>query len=568
LVTGARPCHLLVFRKSQQTFSGPRLLRDLARELHSLESTADPHRQSLITSALLRSGELETALADAENREAERLSQVTDLLARAQLDPSKSHLRASKAQLLLRDAIIPDCVKISPPEGFCFYGLHPLDFADAVWQLPAFQRPFAVIGIRSIGTTLSAAFAAGLQRRFTPESPVPRITVRPQGHPYDRSLEFSRTESAWIFRQQKASSIFFIVDEGPGLSGSSFLSVAEALLRKGIAAQDIIFISSRQVAPESLVAPDAAARWLRFRNCPVLAGRHRPAEAQVEFGGDLWRERVFRDDQYAFTPYADPAEWPPLWPGMSSPRYLSADGNALYKFEGLGRYGAAVASRAALVGEAEFGPRAREAGFGYTEYPTLQGRLLHATDLDEQLLRRMAAYLGFRAQMFPLPDCDQQALREMTRHNVQELLGVDCGALHFEVISPVIPDARMMPHEWLRTASSQLMKLDSASHGDDHFFPGATDIAWDLAGTIVEWRLSVSLATQFLDLYYQLTGDDVLARIQDYMISYCAFQAAYHRMAASACSGNIEENRLLRRSEDYLRHLRSVLNHTEVAQVA
>ena len=27
-------------------------------------------------------------------------------------------------------------------------------------------------------------------------------------------------------------------------------------------------------------------------------------------------------------------------------------------------------------------------------------------------------------------------------------------------------------------------------HGDDHFFPGPTDIAWDLAGTIVEWELA------------------------------------------------------------------------------
>jgi hypothetical protein len=568
LVTGARPCHLLVFRKSQQTFSGPQLLRDLARELRSLESAADPHRQSLITSALLRSGELETALADADNREAERLSQVTDLLARAQLDPPQLHSLASQAQLLLRDAIIPDCITISPPEGFCFYGLHPLDFADAVWQLPAFQQPFAVIGIRSIGATLSAAFAAGLQRRFTPERPVPRITVRPQGHPYDRRLEFSRAESAWILRQQKASSLFFVIDEGPGLSGSSFLSVAEALLRKGIAAQDIIFISSRQVAPESLVAPDAAARWLRFRNYSVASGRHRPAEAKVDFGGDLWRERVFRDDQYAFTPYVDPAEWPALWPGMSSPRYLSADGNALYKFEGHGRYGAAVATRAALIGEAEFGPQARDAGFGYTEYPMLKGRLLHRTDQDELILRRMAAYLAFRAQMFPFQDCDQQALREMTRHNVQELLGVDCGELHFELVSPVISDARMMPHEWLRTASGQLSKLDSASHGDDHFFPGPTDVAWDLAGTIVEWRLSASVAAQLLEFYYQFTGDDVLPRLQDYMIGYCAFQAAYHRMAASACSGNVEEKRLLRRCEDYLRQLRSVLSHTEVAQVA
>src|SRR5436853_406434 len=61
-----------------------------------------------------------------------------------------------------------------------------------------------------------------------------------------------------------------------------------------------------------------------------------------------------------------------------------------------------------------------------------------------------------------------------------------------EVLRPqnmIVVDGRMNPHEWLGTADGRLLKTDGATHGDDHFFPGPTDIAWDIAGAAVEWNL-------------------------------------------------------------------------------
>jgi len=66
-----------------------------------------------------------------------------------------------------------------------------------------------------------------------------------------------------------------------------------------------------------------------------------------------------------------------------------------------------------------------------------------------------------------------------------------------EVEHRVFCDAHMMPHEWLELGDGRLLKLDGAAHGDDHFFPGPCDIAWDLAGTIVEWKLTGPEAEYF-----------------------------------------------------------------------
>ena len=57
------------------------------------------------------------------------------------------------------------------------------------------------------------------------------------------------------------------------------------------------------------------------------------------------------------------------------------------------------------------------------------------------------------------------------------------------VLRPLIVDGRLQPWEWIVTRQGVLLKTDASSHGDDHFLPGPTDIAWDLAGVIVDWDL-------------------------------------------------------------------------------
>src|SRR5207244_12979877 len=113
----------------------------------------------------------------------------------------------------------------SPAEGCAYYALNRLDIYKPVQQRVALDRQAAVIGIRSIGTTMSAvATAAIISNGHRAE----RITVRPEGDPYNRALLFTAQQSDWIKKLKEVSALFLVVDEGPGRSGSTFLSVAEA----------------------------------------------------------------------------------------------------------------------------------------------------------------------------------------------------------------------------------------------------------------------------------------------------------------------------------------------------
>src|SRR5947208_929491 len=69
---------------------------------------------------------------------------------------------------------------------------------------------------------------------------VRRFTLRPGGHPFDRQLDVS-AELAEEWRSPKDAQ-FLVVDEGPGLSGSSFASVAGALRRVGIEDRRIVLM--------------------------------------------------------------------------------------------------------------------------------------------------------------------------------------------------------------------------------------------------------------------------------------------------------------------------------------
>jgi hypothetical protein len=141
------------------------------------------------------------------------------------------------------------------------------------------------------------------------------------------------------------------------------------------------------------------------------------------------------------------------------------------------------------------------------------------------------------------------ALQQMAEHNLREL-GSD-SPVELRLEHPVIADGRMQPHEWLLTNEGGLLKTDPGSHGDDHFFPGPTDIAWDLAGAIVEWQMNEQQVREFIDLYRCASGDDPSARIDGFIRTYAVFRAAYCLMAANAMRGSDEEARLQRAAEDY-----------------
>jgi hypothetical protein len=81
-------------------------------------------------------------------------------------------------------------------------------------------------------------------------------------------------------------------------------------------------------------------------------------------------------------------------------------------------------------------------------------------------------------------------------------------------------DGRLQPHEWI-ASNTALLKVDALDRYDDDFFPGSRDIAWDVAGAIVEFRLNHSEAEDFVSRYAEKSGDSTIRRRRPF------YEAAY-----------------------------------------
>ena len=525
---------MLVFRENRVSVSAHLLVQTLAERLRVVGSDRDA-----LLDVLLRAGELECALADAGSPTAVCLALVTDTFAAAIVNGDA--LDSGRLAGILAGCDVSSEVKVSPPEGFSYYALHPMQYADLAAKVPLTSSYAVVIGIRNIGTTLSAVVVGALARRGAHAE---RITVRPTGHPFHRVTNFTPDQISWIERHRESD--FFIVDEGPGLSGSSFLSVGEALVRAGVQREQICFLCSHSPQPESLCSHNAAARWSSFRSYAVENNSHIPPEPAVELSGAAWREHVF-SDRHA---------WPGVWTQMERVKFLSDDRKRLVKFEGFGRFGAEVLERNRAIARAGFGTEAVEFHEGFATYPWISGRHGRYTRLSESLLSRLADYCAFRAREFP--QCSSNAsLGDMLRCNVSEEFGTEAEIDEslLEPNFPIVVDGHMHPHEWLQSEKGVWLKVDGGSHGDDHFYPGPTDIAWDLAGTIVEWQLDRYATEYFLARYRAQSGENPASRLPAFLLAYAAFRMGYCKMAAGSVCDPDERQRLIR---DYRRY-RAVL---------
>ena len=516
---------LWIFRDGQQLVSGPAMVRELASRL-----SACMNNDQCLLDALIQAGQLEAALADANSLDAPRASQLTDVLATAVCSGTANVAQASS---LLAQILPPDQIKISPPEGFTYYALHPLDFARIICRIPDEPQICALIGIRSIGTTLSATCAAALKNAGRLVS---RITVRPTGHPYSRQTEFTLQQIRWIADQLAMRAQFLIVDEGPGRSGSTFLSVAEALIQAGVPRKKITILGSRQPDPESLCANEAPARWRVFRFIPTVPGANSRFENCIYIGGGNWRNFIF----------SDVADWPEGWTQMERLKFLSPEGKSFFKFEGMGSHGAEVRERAFVLADAGFSPRVIGTDAGFLEYERLHGRALRIQDLNSSLLKKIAQYCAFRVSAFPAPSSAPAQLAEMLEFNLRQEFGWEFSVPEgsFATSTPVFADGRMQPYEWIAQSNGAIVKTDAISHGDDHFFPGPGDVAWDLAGTAIEWQLDPQARDYLLSHFQRLTGRNLSVRFPLYMLAYAIFRMGFCKMAISTVRGSEEELRL------------------------
>ncbi len=480
------------------------------------------------TGLLIRFGQIEAGIADALCPEVDdddplisRLREINIQLADSTVAPG--HILAE-----LEGLDLPSRIQIRPPEGFAYYGLFPEQYAEAARQFARVngaERIF-VIGIRSIGTTLASVVTAVLRGcgRVCDS-----CTVRPRGHPFDRYIALGPALEKRI--ADSAAAHFLIVDEGPGLSGSSFLSVARRLEQLGIPRAVISLLPSWDPSPEFLHSEVAREHWNSYPKYlgtfeeTVLTGLA-TSGGLCDLSAGNWRRYCFSSE----------AEYPAVEPHHERRKYLSSDGT-LFKFAGLGSFGRQKLARAEVLAAEGFIPPVLGLRLGFLLSKFVKAKPLTPEDVNPELLAAIAKYLCFLKRHFRAQQpVSYISLMTMIRTNLLEPMGATYESVEdlegpINGADAVAVDGRMLPHEWLR-APGRYLKTDALDHHDDHFFPGCQDIAWDLAGTMIEFRLSARHREHLLELYLQMDNDSTLRRrLVFYEIAYLAYRFAYTRMA-------------------------------------
>ncbi len=430
---------------------------------------------------------------------------------------------------------LPQEVEVSTAEGFAYYGLYPDTYAKAAAEFAAETEAarIQVIGLRTIGGTLSAVVVAELEYRGWK---VDRITVRPTGHPFDRRVSLPRFDvSGW----------HAVVDEGPGLSGSSFGATVSGLLDGGADASKIVLFPSWNPDPSQLNNEQARRIWSMARRYVAAAD---VVPAGVEISGGEWRRHLLAN-----------SSWPAVQPQHERRKFLDIGNRTITRFCGLGDYGERALETASTLAERGFTAPVRGYLDGFLSLEFVEGA--QVTEASPALLQRLGHYLTARRE---LPVIEQaQAVESLT-----EMIAVNCQKTGLTApnlpcppaVAPAQVDGRLLPHEWLSTTSGYI-KTDAVDHACDHFFPGGpVDPAWDLAGAEVEFRLD-SDGRDYLIACYQRQRPDagVEERLSFYRIAYLAFRMGYAAMAAETLNGSIDARRFRTMYGSYRKRLKAAL---------
>jgi hypothetical protein len=525
-----------------------------------------------VTDVLIDLGELESAVADRLFPDRDGLHPVATGFRSAALRAAHAVVASSAGEPAMRDlelarvadalqqmprGELPAAVDLRVSEGYAYYALQPQSYVEAAARFADACGPgFAVcIGIRSIGTGLSAVVAASLERLGVGVS---LYSVRPHGHPFNRQIRL-REDLALALRMAAPGSHFLIVDEGPGLSGSSFASVARALGDIGVDADRIILFPSWNADPSKFRSDDARAIWNRHRRFCADAdtaerflARHPGA---IDLSAGAWRDVLLGDH----------TAWPAVQPQHEVAKYWQHGSGTIARFAGLGRYGEAKRRRADALCSAGLGPPPGTLENGYLSLPFVEGR--PGPHASEALIDAMGGHLAFLTRTFPrdrMPEVD--ALIEMTDTNVRQGLGGDAPALRLEQYRSVLDaapcaaiDGRMFPHEWVHGRSG-FVKVDALDHHCDHFFPGVQDAGWDVAAACFEFNLSDAARERLVARYAAASGDsEVAARLPFYDVAYAAFRLGYAVLARESLGDTGDGRRFEQVAERCRARLRQVL---------
>lgn len=487
----------------------------------------------------------------------------------------------------LHDA--PDVtLTVKVPEGFSLYALYPEQYlvAAGLWLADhRLQRSqgAVVVGIRSIGTTLAAVVSTVLRAAGWS---IQSLTVRPIGHPYSRQVEMSGVVI-------KPTALGLVVDEGPGISGSSMAATANALVAAGIVRSNIAFLPGHGNAPGSAGSAAVQTWWqmtpryvadltqLTFHGQALhdaLAAIFAEPVIQVEdFSGGQWRHAV----------YPEQSVWPAICTAFERIKYrytLQSGQQVLCKFLGLASSAPTLttttaAAAAALNARADKGLATPALGtaYGFLATEWMPGAPLERSALSPALLETLGRYIAQVAGP-AMPDDEAgmaiERLAEMLYVNTGEALGETAAALAQRLPRPpsaslqCYGDGHLQPYEWLYDQAHHLRKTDSVGHDCDHTLVGKQAVAWDLAGAIVEWQLEGEASARWFRAFHVAGGAPIDPdTLHFYRAAYLAFRLGQCTLAAQV-HDPYERGRLLSASAHYRGQLAALLDIEPATETA
>ncbi len=525
---------MLVFGDHCEIASPSERLRAMSRDLTALAATPSGiERHALMVGVLIDAGQLQQGVEDAAGPSA-AFSRFLYQLAQCVIRSWDSSFGEIGSLPLVPEVVLPASVELKMPEGFAFYAVYPEDYIEAARRLKLVGAP-RVIGIRSIGTTLGAVTAAAL-------GAPPPVTVRPVGDPFARQVELPEEIVDETVH-------YVVVDEGPGLSGSSFGAVADWLEERGVPLERIAFLPSHGGGPGRHASASHRERW--------EAAQRVPADFDARFLSELF----------------GPLE--PISAGSPVERlkFLARPNGErlLLKFAGLGSIGADKLDIARTL---------HAAGFTAEPLGLIHGFLVERWCDDalrlaagDKPVREMGEYIGIRARLFPAPDGSGATIADllaMCRRNLRLALGEQVAsaidrwnaATLALAVHRVRSDNKLDRDEWLRRPDGRLLKTDALDHHQAHDLVGCQDMAWDIAGAIVEFALSYDDIRQLIEAAEAAAGRRVNPDLLSfYRVAYCCFRLGAARMVAELCSDAAERERMSSRAMHYETAVISLLRH-------
>lgn len=523
---------MLVFGDHRELVSPSDRLRAVSEELRGAANMRPGiGRHGRIVGALIEASKLQQGVEDATGA-SPALCRFVHELAHCVVRSWDSSFHEIGSLPPAPQVALPASVELKVPEGFAFYAVYPEAYIEAARRLKLVGAP-RVIGIRSIGTTLGAVTAAAL-------GAPPPVTVRPFGDPFARRVELPE--------EIVDETVHYVVaDEGPGLSGSSFGAVADWLQQRGVPLERIAFLPSHGGGPGRHASDFHRERWEAAQRVPAA-----------------FNARFLRELFGPLEPFSTGS------PGERLKFLARHDGERLLlKFEGLGSIGADKLHMARRLNAAGFTPAPLGLVHGFLVERWCGDALRLAA--EDKPVREIGHYIGTRARMFPAPDGSGATIAElaaMSRRNLRLALGDQlAGAIdrwNAAALAPAVhrvrTDNKLDRDEWLRLPGGRLLKTDALDHHQAHDLIGCQDMAWDVAGAIVEFDLADDDIGQLVGATEaaadRRVNNDLLSF---YRTAYCCFRLGAARLVAELCSDPGERERMSRRAMRYEAAVTSLL---------